>query len=438
MKFVSTRNSSEQVDFSQAILNCLPKDGGLYVPAYSENLSPWIAHMDEDTSFSSIAGSLTAALIREEFSPIISEAIATKAFPFSPELKKIDDNFYVLELFHGPTGTHKDFGISYLASCLEHVLLMKEQKATVLASTDGETGSAITAALRGKKNIRAVLLYAKGTVKGFQEEDCIWNGGNIYPVEVDGDKKTCYELTRAIYARPDLIEKYSLTLANTANIGRLLPHTFLYMYAFSRIKKHLTDNFFYALPAGNYGNISAGLYAWKYSLPLSGIITNCTDSLTQDALGKCSVLDSLVPLAKRGSADPVEPSSVERLEEIFATHPAVMKALLFPVAVNDEEAINASQNLFVKYKKFFDLETSRAYEAAIKRSAMSKEDGSTVVLVSTKDPSLCAASIRTLCGEAPTMNESLQSLYKPLKAEKKISASVDEVEKILSELTFPQ
>ncbi len=434
MKFVSTRNNSDQVDFSQAILQCLPKDGGLYVPAYSENLSPWIAHMDETSSFASIAGSLTGALINDEFSPIISEAIATQAFPFSPELKKIDDNFYVLELFHGPTGTHKDFGVSYLASCLEHVLLMQEKKATVLASTDGETGSAIVAALRGKKNIQAVLLYAKGTVKGFTDEDCVWNGGNIYPVEVDGDKKACYELTRAIYSRPDLIEKYSLTLANTANIGRLLPHTFLYMYAFSRLKKHLSDSLFYAIPAGNYGNITAGLYGWKYSLPLTGIITNCTDSLMQDALGKCSVLDSLVPLLKRGPADPVEPSSVERLEEIFTTHPAVMKALLFPVGVSNMEAICASQNLFMKYNKFFDLETSRAYEAAIKHGAISENDGSTVVLVTTKDPSLCAASIRTLCGESPKMSEKLQAVYAPMPAQRKITASVDEVEKILAEL----
>ncbi len=434
MKFVSTRNNSKQVSFSDAILNCLPSDGGLYVPAYAEDLRPWISHLDEDTPFASIAGSLTSALIKEEFSPIISESIATTAFPFSPVLKKLDDNFYVLELFHGPTGTHKDFGLSYLSACLENVALMKEKKATVLASTDGETGAAITASLRGKKNIRAVLLFAKGTMKGFTDEDCIWNGGNIYPVEVDGDKKACYELTRAIYAQPELINKYSLTLANTVNIGRLLPHTFLYMYAFSRLKKHLTDNLYYAMPAGNYGNITAGLYGWKYSLPLTGIITNCTGSLTHDALGKCSVLDSLVPLAKRGAADPVEPSNIERLEEIFTTNAAVLKAFVFPEEVTDEEATQASQNLFMKYSNFFDLETSRAYKASVKKGVLSKDDGSSVVLVAIKDPSLCASSIKMLCGEAPKMSEKLQAVYLPQKVQRKIPVNVSEVVKILTEL----
>ncbi len=434
MKFLSTRNSSKQVDFSQAILKCLPPDGGLYVPAYSENLSPWIAHLNNETSFDSIAGSLTAALLKEEFSPIISEAIASNAFPFSPVLKKLDDSFFVLELFHGPTGTHKDFGLSYLASCLEYVLIMQGKKATVLASTDGETGAAIVSALREKEHIKAVLLYAKGTMKGFKESDCVWNGGNIYPVEVDGDKNTCYELTRAIYSKPDLIEKYSLTLANTANIGRLLPHTFLYMYAFSRIKNQLVDNLFYAMPAGNYGNVVAGLYGWKYALPLNGIITNCTSTLTQDALGKCSVLDSLVPLQKRGPADPVEPSNIERLEEIFATHPAVLKALVFPTAVSDEDAISGSQELFMKYSEFFDLETSRAYEAAKRDGVFQEDSGSSVVLVATKDPSLCAASIKTLCGESPVMSEALKSVYAPIKPVKKIPASIEAVEQILTEL----
>ena len=144
MKFISsrenTKDKSAQISFAEAILNCMPEDGGLYVPAYEENLRPWILYMDENTTFPSMAGALTSALIKDEFSPIISEAIAVDAFSFSPEVKKLNDNLYVLELFHGPTGCYKDFAVSYLASCLEHVLLMVEKNATVLAATDGETG----------------------------------------------------------------------------------------------------------------------------------------------------------------------------------------------------------------------------------------------------------------------------------------------------------
>ena len=66
MQFVSTRNNKELISFSQAITQCLGSDGGLYVPAYAENLAPWIYYLSETTSFSSLAGALTSALIKEE------------------------------------------------------------------------------------------------------------------------------------------------------------------------------------------------------------------------------------------------------------------------------------------------------------------------------------------------------------------------------------
>ncbi len=434
MKFISTRNNTKEVEFSQAILNCLPNDGGLYAPAYAENLSPWIRYMDKDSTFVSIAGSLTQALMKEEFSPIISEAIVSNAFHFSPNLEKLDDNLYVLELFHGPTGTHKDFGLSYLTSCLEYVNIMEERDSIIIASTDGETGSAITNAIRGKRSLKAILLFEKGTMRGFSEEDCIWNGGNIYPVEVNGTREECDQLTREIYSNPELIEKYRLTLANTANIGRLLPHTFIYMYAFSRLKNTVNDNIYYAMQAGNYGNIMAGLYAWKFSLPLSGIITNCTCSLTRDAVGKCSVSDSLVPLTERSAADPVEPSNIERLEELFTTSPAVMKALVFPQDVSDDEAIEAGQELFVKYGKMYDLETARSYCASKKRGALDSDDGSAVILVAYRHPSLPTSCVKMCCGEAPEMSEELQKVYSPVKPEKTIDATKENIIRILEKL----
>ncbi|MFI3257302.1 MAG: threonine synthase [Spirochaetales bacterium] len=434
MKFVSTRNNSEQVSFSQAILQSLAPDGGLYVPAYGENLSPWIMYMDENTSFQSIAGSLTAALIKEEFSPIISEAIASQAFPFSPVLQKLENDLYVLELFHGPTGTHKDFGVSYLAACLEHILLMKEKQAIIFSATEGETGASVTCALRGKKHIKAVLLYAKGTARGFTDEDCVWNGGNIYPVEFDGDMKACHAFVRNVYRQAETVKKYSLTPANTVNIGRLLPHTFLYMYAFSRLKKHVTGDLYYAMPANNYGNLAAGLYSWKFSLPVNGFITNCTPSLSLDAKGKCSVLDSIVPLHERSHADPVKPSSIERLEEIFATSPAVMKTLIFPAFTEDEELAEAAQHLFVKYGRFFDPGTVRAYVAAQKTNAFNAEAGSVVTLVSCNEPALSPETIRLWCAEKPAMPERLKAVYAPQTNIKRIQGNIEEIEKICAEL----
>ena len=135
MQLASTRNPQNIVNFEKAVLNCMPEDGGLYVPVDDVDMSRWILYINKETSFQSIAGALTSALINDEFSPIICETIATRAFPFEPAVKRLDTNLYVLELFHGPTGSHKDFGISYLVSCVDTILYFQKKQAVPYPSS---------------------------------------------------------------------------------------------------------------------------------------------------------------------------------------------------------------------------------------------------------------------------------------------------------------
>ena len=111
MQFTSTRNQNLSVNFSQATEKCIPEDGGVFVPSAKsiEDLRRWIYYIDENTSFKSIAGTLTSAFIQDEFSPIICETIANSAFPFAPIVTQLDDNLFNLELYHGFTGYHRDF-----------------------------------------------------------------------------------------------------------------------------------------------------------------------------------------------------------------------------------------------------------------------------------------------------------------------------------------
>ena len=233
MILTSTRDQNLRIPFSQGLLSSIAPDGGLYVPSELQDLRRWIGYTDENTSFQNIAGTLTSAFINEEFSPIICEKIATEAFPFEPVLKQLDDNLFTLELFHGWTGCHRDFGISYLCSLLETILTMNGGKAVFLDYTDGELGSILAKALKGKKNIKAVLVCKKNGYRGMNEEDFFWNGGNIYPLETEtADAK---ELIRQVFDDKAFTKEYNVTVANTANFGRLLGHVFAYPFAFSRI-----------------------------------------------------------------------------------------------------------------------------------------------------------------------------------------------------------
>lgn len=430
MRFVSTRNAEKSVSFKQALLNPMPADGGLYVPQSAEDLRHWVYYTKKDTSFASIAGSLTSALINEEFSPIICETIATHAFTFEPVLKKLGENIYVLELFHGPTGSPKDFGVSYLTSCLETILQYDEQKSILLDATAGELGACMASAMRGKRLLKSVLLCPKGKLRGMKESDFVWNGGNIYPVEIDGDENDCHNIIRRIFADRSLVEKYHLTVANTANIGRLLPQEFYYTYAFSRLKEELTDEIYYAMTAGNYGNMVAGLYSWQYSLPVNGFVIPSTDNLRVDSMGQCQVLDSVVPFEKRAAVDPSDPSNLERLESLFHNAAPMLKEFVFPANITAADKVAACKELFVKYGYFANESISSAYASVLKQQDLFDEGGA-VVLFARRAPSRSAEFIKANIGESVERPQNVAAAFEPVVLDRPPVAAND-VDKIIS------
>lgn len=403
--------------------------------------------MNENTPFTSIAGSLTSALIKEEFSPIISEAIACTAFPFEPKLTQLTEHLFHLELFHGPTGSHKDFGISYLASCLEYFSLMKEQDCIVLSDTTGESGASIAHALRGKKHVKALLLYPKGTVRGLLESDFVWNGGNVYPVEVDGTHADCIKIVKSIYADEELVNEKHLTLANTSNIGRLLPQTFFYTYAFSRIKNKVCSDIYYALSSANYGNLIAGLYAWKFAMPVNGFVVDAP-SKEEAAMPFANIFDGNgFSSAGTGAGQSVQgctgaqtgysaqndvnPSHFVRLRELFATSPAVMNGMIYASHVTQEQRKSAMQKLHDKYNLFVSPRTADAFAAAYSKKDMLEEDDGAVVLISREHPLFCAKEIETLTGFTPPQDEKIQAMFKPVNSCKCIAPHVEDVVAII-------
>lgn len=433
MKLVSTRNNTHTVSFKRAIFDCMPSDGGLYVPYSEHDLRSWILHMNEQTSFPAIAGSLTAALLKEEISPVISERIAAAAFQsYSPRLRQLDDRLFLLELFHGPTGNHRDFGFLWLASALEHFLTIDEKKAIVIAPSTGVSGRSMAAAFGNKKHLKLIIVYPKGYAKELPSDCLLQNGGSIYPVEVEGTITTVENLIRSIYQDRTLIQDYNLTLANTANIGRILPQVFFYMFAFTRIKTRTAGDIFYAVPSGNYGNLAAGLYAWKFCLPVNGFITDATKPLTCDESGSCYCIDSAIPLTQRSRADPVVPSSIERLEQIFALSPSLMKSIIFPAKVSDTDAEMLIGESYRHYGIMFDTATARAYAAARKNRLFLHDGDEALVIVSKDHPAFESEFLTRICGEAPIMPEYLRSSTEPLKTVPRINGTKEELINILN------
>ena len=434
MQFTSTRNSNLKVSFSQAVRDCIPDDGGVFVPSSIEDMRRWIYYIDETTSFASIAGSLTSALMHEEFSPIICETIATAAFPVEPVVKQLDGSLFMTEMYHGFTGCHRDYGVSYLVSYLETTLQFKGGKAVFLDFTHGGLGALLSKILKGKKNIKAVLVYQKGTVRGLDEESLVWNGGNIYPVEMEGSEAEIKAAISEVFADREFVQTNGLTVANTTNVCRLLGQIFFFPYSFAQVKKKFNGEFYYAMGAGNYGSLMAGLYSWRFALPVNGFYVPSTTALARSANGSPVVLDSLVDLKVRGETNPAVPANLERLESFFGKNEMMMRNFIYPCDVSEEQRDAAAKELYMKYGIFADKETASAY-AVVKEncSEVFDEDGA-FILTAYNHPSLSSDYCRHVIGEAPEMPDEIKASFVPVELKRPVVSNASEIRKIIEGL----
>ncbi len=433
MRLASTKNMHNEVGFIKAVLRCLPNDGGLYQPVSEENLSPWIFHMDESKPFSSVAGTLTSALLNEELSPVVCERLAFSAFAdSSPVLRSLDENLFLLELFHTPTGTHQDFGAMWLASALEHILTIRGKTATVFASASRAVARSLGNAFAGKKRLRLVLICAlpSGGIP-LDSSWLIWNGGNILPLSVSASVDEVRRLIYAAYNDPEITERYAPTLANTSNIGRLIPQIFFYMFAFSRLKKNVQGDIFYSVPSANYANLVAGLYAWKYSLPVNGFITDSSPLLCCDARGESLCMDFFASASDSESPSPDIPSNIKRLEQVFALNPLLLKGFVFPFRVSESEIPDIQFDVRKKYGVWLDGDTAKAFGATME--FQKTHGGGAVVVFSNNDPAFELDAVRKACGDAPEISEAVEKTFLQGEAKTLSACALEPLKEIMAE-----
>ncbi len=434
MLFTSTRNSNLTVSFSQAVRDCIPDDGGVFVPSSIEDMRRWIYYIDETTPFASIAGSLTSALMHEEFSPIICETIATAAFPTEPVVRQLDGSLFMMEMYHGFTGCHRDYGVSYLVSYLETTLQLKGGKAVFVDFTHGGLGALMSKILKGKKNIKAVLVYKKGTVRGLDEDSLAWNGGNIYPVEMEGTEAEIKAAISEVFTDREYVQDHGLTVANTTNVCRLLGQIFFFPYSFAQVKNKFNGEFYYAMGAGNYGSLMAGLYSWRFALPVNGFYVPSTASLARSASGAPVVVDSIVDLKARGEANPTVPANLERLESFFGKNEMMMRNFIYPVDISDEQRDAAAKELYMKFGVFADKDTASAYAAAKENSREVYDEDGAFILAAYNHPSLSSDYCRHVIGEAPEMPENIKEAQKPVELGRPVITSAADLRKIVESL----
>lgn len=273
MKYYSTNKQAPLASLEEAVVKGLAGDKGLYMP---EHIRP----LDKDTisglknkSFHEIACTAAQAFFGEDIEPETLDAIVRDTLSFETPVVPVRDNIYSLELFHGPTLAFKDVGGRFMARLLGYFIKKKVEAGNVLVATSGDTGSAVANGFLGVPGIHVYVLYPKGKVSPIQECQFTTLGQNITALEVDGTFDDCQALVKSAFMDEELNRHMKLTSANSINVARFLPQSFYYFNAYAQLDKiGKADQLVVSVPSGNFGNITAGLFAHRMGLPIKRFV----------------------------------------------------------------------------------------------------------------------------------------------------------------------
>jgi len=363
MKFYSTNSPAVHVPFKEAVFNSLPQDKGLYMPVSIPQLNPDFLRDLAKYSLPEIAFEVARTMLSNTIPENDLKAIVEDAINFEAPIVKLEEDVYVLELFHGPSLAFKDFGARFMSRVMSYFLRDGEKMLDILVATSGDTGGAVALGFLGVPNTRVTILYPKGKVSPIQEQQLTTNGQNIRAVEVDGTFDDCQALVKQAFVNNELNEKFRLTSANSINIARLIPQTFYYFNAYAQLLRAGKSEVVFSVPSGNFGNLGAGLLAWKMGLPVKQFIaaTNANDTVPQFlSTGFYKPKPSVATLSN--AMDVGNPSNWIRIAHIFQD-PEKLKQLVSGCSYTDEQTKHAIEAVYKQYGYVVCPHTAIAWQA---------------------------------------------------------------------------
>ena len=404
MLFASTRDSNFKLSFQDALFQGLSPDGGLFYPTEMPDMAELFSSFTASDSFNHIASSVLYRLLKDEISQNDALQLARKAFPFEPAIKKLNNQIQILELFHGPSSAFKDFGASFLATSMEFFLTNNDKKAVILTATSGDTGSAVAKAFYNKKNIDVVILYPKGRISPLQEKQMTTLGKNIQALEVKGSFDDCQKMVKEAFRDPEL-DYINLTSANSINLGRLIPQALYYIWAVSRLNFPAENNVF-CVPSGNFGNLTAGLYAKHWGLPVKKFLASTNKN---DVIPEYLKSGSYTPRPSiqtySNAMDVGAPSNFERMQTLYRNDVNLLRKDIEGQCIDDKTTLETMRRINDFYNYEICPHTAVGIKAAEIYAEMHKDDHITVL--STAHPGKFKEVFQKAVGHEPTLPQSL-------------------------------
>jgi len=348
MKYKSTRGDSTELLFKDVVLSGVAKDDGLYVPTQGV------------IDLSSISGNDYESLVRGVFiatddssSELLESSPLYKGFNKepTPNLKELSEDFYLMELFHGPTQSFKDYALQVLGVLADKQLGKIDRKGMALVATSGDTGSAAIHAVKDSENIDIVVLHPYKKISEYQRKQMTTiQSSNVTNFAIKGDYDDCQKLVKSLLSK-QMGDKELISL-NSINWIRVIAQSSYYVW----LSQQIEGPFDVVVPSGNFGNAYSAWFAKNNGIPIENIIcsTNTNNVLTRFInTGKLEPFETVSSIAP--SMDIQLPSSLERLIYDLFQDPSRTKIFYEELYKNGEASL--PKNLIKDLQDTFQSDT---------------------------------------------------------------------------------
>ncbi len=434
LHYSSTRGESTAVDFEETALAGLAPDGGLFLPDRFPRVPDGLPSL-KGASYPKIVERIVAPFLGESVPPDTLASICKEAYghfeaPDTVPLTSLEKGVHLLELFHGPTLTFKDFALQFLAHLFDHFLSRQNRRAMVLCATSGDTGSAAIEAFRGRKAVDIVVLHPRERISSLQRRMMTTvKDGSVYNFAIEGTFDDCQALVKGAFADSRLRKECGLLAVNSINWIRIAAQAAYYFHASLRADPEGRGAVF-VVPSGNFGNCYAGHVAASMGLPVRRLVaaTNRNDILVR-FFESGRYQPGAVHRTISPAMDIQVASNFERLlselhgrdgEAVRADMSTLAKKGSFQVApnanpdlrarfqgirVDDDETLQEMRLTHERNGFFVDPHTAVGLAAARK---MERNDDAPVVVLSTAHPAKFSDVVQKATSQTPHMPSRLR------------------------------
>jgi len=372
LKYISTRGVAPELDFDDVLITGLARDGGLYLPKewpkFSKNeLESMRGLSYADLSIQVMKPFIGNSISSDDFDTLVRDTYDKFGHPAVAPLKQLEDNLWLLELFHGPTLAFKDYAMQILGGLFDEALQRRKKRTTIVGATSGDTGSAAIEACRNREAIDIFILFPKGRVSNIQQRQMTTvDALNVHAIALEGTFDDCQDMVKSLFNDLEYRDRYNLSAVNSINWARLLPQIIYYFWAALALGGP-NRKVSFSVPSGNFGNVFSAYAAKALGLPIENLVvaTNTNDILSRFFnSGKMEIKQVRPSLSP--SMDIQVSSNFERL--------------LFDLCERDGSLTNEIIENF-RTNGYFDIETELIARRANIFSALSVDDETTLARI---------------------------------------------------------